>query len=374
LKILVDSELTDAKNIFSHLGHVELFEGRKLTQKLAKTAQILIVRSVTTVDKNLLEGSDIRFVGSATSGQDHVDTGYLESNDINFASAAGTNAKTVAEHVLCCIVEYLDESETTLEEISVGLVGYGHVGQAVGELLDRLSVKYCAYDPFVNSSLYPMILSDFSKVLGCDVVSLHVPLTQSGTHPTHNLIGSSAISELSTGALLINSARGNVLDQTALLERLTGEQKIWTAIDCWADEPDIDPEFVQAVWRATPHIAGYSREAKRRAILSVYQSVCEFLGVDSKRFEFPRDLRLVEKLGSEADLKDVLNVVHPLKRHNKETKKLSGLDWPQKAFDFDNYRAQYGLRNEFSAYQAVYSDFDGGIIKLLAGLGFVSKP
>ena len=136
MKILVDSELTDAKNIFSHLGHVELFEGRKLTQKLAKTAQILIVRSVTTVDKNLLEGSDIRFVGSATSGQDHVDTGYLESNDINFASAAGTNAKTVAEHVLCCIVEYLDESGTALEEISVGLVGYGHVGQAVGELLD----------------------------------------------------------------------------------------------------------------------------------------------------------------------------------------------------------------------------------------------
>ena len=374
MKILVDSELTDAKDIFSHLGRVELFEGRMLTQQLAKTAQILIVRSVTTVDRNLLQDSDIRFVGSATSGQDHVDTEFLENNDIKFASAAGTNAKTVAEHVLCCIVEYLDESAATLEEVSVGLVGYGHVGRAVGELLDRLSVKYCAYDPFVNSDLYPMILSDFNKVLGSDVVSLHVPLTHSGTHPTHNLIGSSVISELSTGALLINTARGNVLDQKALLKRLTGGNKIWAAIDCWADEPDIDPELAQAVWRATPHIAGYSREAKRRAILSVYESVCKFLGVDSKRFEFPRDLRLIGKLGREAELKDVLNVVHPLSRHNEETKKLSELDWPQKAFDFDNYRAEYGLRNEFSAYQTVYSDFDGGIIELLAGLGFVSKP
>ena len=247
MKILVDSELTDAKNIFSNLGHVDLFEGRALTRELVRTAQILIVRSVTNVDGNLLEGSDIRFVGSATSGQEHVDTEFLESNDIKFASAAGTNAKAVAEHVLCCIVEYLYESAVTLEELSVGLVGYGHVGQSVGELLKRLSVKYCAYDPFLNSYLHPMVLNDFNKVLGCDVVSLHVPLTHGGTHPTHNLIGSSAISELSAGGLLINTARGNVLDQNALLERMKGDKKIWTAIDCWADEPNIDPEFAQAV-------------------------------------------------------------------------------------------------------------------------------
>jgi len=373
LKILVDSELASAEDIFGHLGHVELFEGRTLTRELAKTAQILIIRSVTRVDRNLLEGSDIRFVGSATSGQDHVDTEFLNSNNVRFASAAGTNAKAVAEHVLCCIVEYLHESTTTLEELSVGLVGYGHVGQSVGELLERLSVKYCAYDPFINPNLHPMVLNDFDKVLGCDVVSLHVPLTYSGPHPTHNLIECSAISQLSAGSLLINSARGNVLDENALLKRMTGENKIWAAIDCWADEPNIGPEFAQAAWRATPHIAGYSVEAKRRAILTVYQSLCKFLNVDSRRFEFSPDLRFVEKLGGNADLKDVLNVVYPLRRHTIETKKLSELEWPQKAFGFDNYRAKFGLRNEFSAYQSVYSDFDSGIIKLLVGLGFVSK-
>ena len=374
MKILVDSELANAKDIFSHLGHVELFEGRALTREAAKTAQILIVRSVTSVDRDLLEDSDIRFVGSATSGQDHVDTEFLESNDIKFASAAGANARAVAEHVLCCIVEYLDESEAVFEDLSVGLVGYGHVGKSVGELLDRLSVKYYAYDPFINSDLYPTVLTDFNKVLSCDVVSLHVPLTHGGTHPTYNLIESKAISEFGDRVLLINTARGNVLDENALLKCMARDKKIWTAIDCWADEPNIDPEFAQAAWRATPHIAGYSLEAKRRALLAVYQSACKFLDADIRGFEFPSDLRFVGKLGDGADLKDVLNAVHPLRRHTRETKKLSELELPRKASAFDGYRAEYGLRNEFSAYQAVYSDFDGGIIKFLAGLGFISKP
>ena len=373
MKILVDNEITDANKVFGHLGSVELFKGRSLTRALVKKAQVLIVRSVTKVNRELLRGSQVRFVASATSGNDHVDVNFLQENGIKFFCAVGANAKTVAEHVLCCMAEYAAEARVSLGELSVGLVGYGHVGQAVGKLLDCLSIKYCAYDPFINSHSHPLVLTDLDKVLGCDVVSLHVPLTTNGSHPTHNLIGHQSIAKLRSGALLINTARGTVLDESALIGRLSGEGKIWAAIDCWAGEPDIDPEFTQAVWRATPHIAGHSVQAKRRALMMVYQSVCNYLEVDTRRLEFIDKAESLGKLVGSADVDGILRAAHPLQYHTEGLVKASRLELPHKIAYFDDHRAKYGLRHEFSAYKEVYSGFDGGIIKALSGLGFVSE-
>ncbi len=372
MKILIDSQISAAEEMFGHLGRVELFKGRSLTRELVKRAQVLIVRSVTRVNKELLDGSQICFVGSATSGQDHVDVQFLEENGIEFFSAAGSNAKTVAEHVLCCIYDYASGTRVGLDELSVGLVGYGNVGRAVGNLLEGLSIRHLAYDPFLSSHSKSSILTDLDSVIGCDVVSLHVPLTSNCLHPTRNFIDEHVVSNLRSGSLLINTARGDVIDEGALIKRVLGGDRIWAAIDCWTGEPNINADLAQDVWRGTPHIAGHSVQAKNRASLMVYQRLCDYLKIQRRDFKF--GVKEPSFLGVEGnfDVLDILNVVHPLRHHTEEIIKMSQLDTPRKVAHFDEYRAKCGLRQEFSAYKAVCSGFDGGIIKTLTGLGFFS--
>ncbi len=130
--------------------------------------------------------------------------------------------------------------------------------------------------------------------------------------------------------------------------------------------------LAQDVWRGTPHIAGHSVQAKNRASLMVYQRLCDYLKIQRRDFKF--GVKEPSFLGVEGnfDVLDILNVVHPLRHHTEEIIKMSQLDTPRKVAHFDEYRAKCGLRQEFSAYKAVCSGFDGGIIKTLTGLGFFS--
>ena len=370
MKILIDSQISAAEEMFGHLGHVELFNGRSLTRESVKRAQVLIVRSVTRVDRELLEGSQICFVGSATSGKDHVDVQFLEESGIEFVSAVGANAQAVAEHVLCCIYDYVSGARAGLDEISVGLVGYGNVGRAVGNLLKGLSIRYMACDPFLSPHSRQSVLTDLDSIIGCDVVSLHVPLTNNGLHPTLNLIDEQIISRIRAGSLLINTARGPVVDEKALIKRLSGDDRIWTAIDCWKDEPNINADLARGIWRGTPHIAGHSVQAKNRASFMVYQSLCDHLKIQRRNFKFGFEEPSFSGVGDNFDLSDILNAVYPLKHHTREIIKMSQLDPSGRAAYFDDYRAKYGLRQEFSAYQTVCSSFDGGTMKTLSGLGF----
>ena len=279
MKIVADENMP-ALALFAPLGEVIPRAGRGLTQADLTDAGVLLVRSVTRVDAALLAETPVRFVGSATIGTDHVDLPWLAAAGIWFAHAPGCNAMAVAEYVLQVVLDWACEQGRSLANLSVGVVGVGNAGGRVAHLLAAAGCRVRCCDPpraAAGDAIDGGWVS-LDEALACDVVTLHVPLTGQGGHATRHLLGASALSTLSPDQLLINSSRGPVIDNTALLACLeSGGPAV--VLDVWETEPGVPPALFARVRRGSPHIAGYSVEGRTRGSLMVYQALCEHLGV-----------------------------------------------------------------------------------------------
>jgi erythronate-4-phosphate dehydrogenase len=288
MKIIADENMPNAEALFSHLGTVELVNGRALTHDQVKNADVLLVRSVTKVTRDLLEGSSVRFVGSATIGVDHIDLKYLAEVNVAFSSAPGCNAEAVADYVFSGLSYlYLTKGLHWLSK-KIGVIGYGNVGKSVYERFARMGCQVCVYDPLKMDSGGSVNFVSLTDVLACDVISLHAPLTHSGSYPTKGMLGAEALSQLPAGAAIISAGRGGVIDEQALIERhaqLNGDLHL--VLDVWDDEPNINQALVSIVDIATPHIAGYSKQGREKGTWMVYQALCQYLklntlGISSK--------------------------------------------------------------------------------------------
>jgi len=268
MKIIADQNMPLVEILFSQFGDVELLPGRDISRQTIGDAEILLVRSVTEVNRSLLEDSSVRFVGSATAGSDHIDKQYLEDNNIHFAYAPGCNAQAVVEYVLsviCCLCP-------NWQQRTVGILGCGNVGGRLYQCLQALKISTLVYDPFLDASSNPHLCS-FDAVLACDIISVHTPLTKLGAYPTYHLFDSAVLDQIQPSTLLINTSRGAVVDNRALKEKLLEDSSLRVALDVWEAEPQIDPQLLDLVTLATPHIAGYSDEGKIKGTRMLYDAV-----------------------------------------------------------------------------------------------------
>jgi erythronate-4-phosphate dehydrogenase len=244
---------------FGHLGEIEYIHGRQISPADVADADLLLVRSVTRVDRALLEGSSVAFVGSATIGTDHVDQNYLAEQGIRFAHAPGCNANAVVQYDL----SVLSNLQPDWLNCSVGIVGCGNVGGRLYGALKSLGVTCRVYDPFLNADQNPDLV-DFETLLKTDIICVHTPLTIDGPFPTKHLFDAEVLASLGENTLLINAGRGAVIDNLALLNLLESGSRLRVALDVWEPEPNINCNLLERVLLATPHIAGYSLEGKVR--------------------------------------------------------------------------------------------------------------
>jgi erythronate-4-phosphate dehydrogenase len=277
MKIVADENMPLVREMFSPYGEVETYAGRELSAGHVSDADVLLVRSVTQVNKALLEGSQVQFVGSATIGTDHVDQHYLQQQGIRFANAPGCNANGVVQYVLSVLFSL----RAGWMEQTVGIVGCGNVGGRLYRTLQALGVDCRCYDPFLESSLDKgnAHLVSFDDVLQSDILCLHTPLTSSGKYPTYHLLNGEVLSRLADNTLLINAGRGAVIDNQALLHLLP--QRTWqVALDVWEQEPNITLPLLEQVNIGTPHIAGYSYDGKVNGTQMVCDAFCDWQGLD----------------------------------------------------------------------------------------------
>ncbi|MGE0482767.1 MAG: 4-phosphoerythronate dehydrogenase [Gammaproteobacteria bacterium] len=371
MEILVDRELPGAAVAFADFGTVRLFDGRTLGSAQLGAAEVLLVRSVTRVDGALLGGSRVRFVGTATAGIDHIDKDWLARQGIAFADAAGCNARAVAEHVACCIHAHAARRGIAVGALSLGIVGCGHVGREVQALARAMGLTVRVNDPPLGQSVDGIELVDLDAVLDCDIVSLHVPLVTAGAHPTRNLLDVARIGRLARGTLVVNAARGGVLDETALLARLV-DGDLAAGLDCWDGEPRVTPAVLAAATWATPHIAGHSREARARSTLLLHAALGRWLG-----HAVPPPLDLLPAPVGTVELPPggtpaLLAHIHPLAAHTARLRALGGLAADERARLFDIQRRLYGLRREFGAYSVACPGADADTVAQLAVLGFAT--
>jgi erythronate-4-phosphate dehydrogenase len=288
LSILADENIPAVEHYLGALGCVQRVSGRTLAPAQLQGVDVLLVRSVTRVDETLLAGSSVRFVGTATSGLDHIDRDYLTRQGIAFAYAPGSNANSVVEYVLSAIAAVGVTLEKLLTGGVVGIVGYGIIGKAVAARLKALGVHYRVYDPWLDQNTVSHAVS-FDEILECDVVSLHPELTTEKPWPSHHLLGSVELKCLRPDALLINASRGPVLDNAALLSLLDRGVGPQTVLDVWEGEPDISSPLLQRVALGTAHIAGYSLDGKLLATRMLSEAVTARLQLPAPPRESPAD-------------------------------------------------------------------------------------
>jgi len=276
MNVVYDENIPFGREAFATLGSVQSCAGRAITPKILAGCDALFVRSVTPVNAALLDDSNVRFVATATSGSDHIDTAYLHRRGIAWIDAIGSNARSVAEYVLTGVLELAARDGIALRGKHIGVVGVGHVGSLVAAYAQALGMTVVLNDPPRQRRERDFSGVDLATALAADIVTLHTPLTTEGPDATFHLLDSTRIAALKPGAMLVHTCRGPVVDTHALKARLSTRRDLRVIMDVWEDEPAIDPEFLALVDIGTPHIAGYSWPSKVRATDIVYRAACRF--------------------------------------------------------------------------------------------------
>jgi erythronate-4-phosphate dehydrogenase len=369
MKILADAYIAKAREAFSGLGELQLYQDQPTRQQLL-WAEALLVRTTTRVDAELLAGTPISYVASATSGADHIDREYLVANDITFYHAGGCNAGAVADYVLSVLALYSSQTGKALSELSVGVVGCGRVGGRVRQRVEALGCRCLVNDPPLAERTARAGFVDLTLLLTqSDLVTLHVPLQDAGRYPTFNLIGDKALALIAPGSCLINASRGGVVDEESLLQRIRTGPQLKAVLDCWANEPEISAQVAADVWLGTPHIAGYSRRGKLQATAMVYEDLCRRAKLRSRWSFDERELSGRARLTIERDIRQLILSCYDVRKDNESLR--AALAWGQdQGSRFKALRNNYALRAEFTDLQVEVARQDATLWQQIAAAGF----
>lgn len=360
MKITADENIPYVQDAFNTLGDVSIKNGRKLNQKDLKQTDILLVRSVTRVNKALLYKTPVKFVASATAGFNHIDLDYLASQDIGFARAPGSNAISAAEYVFSGICLWSLKTERELSDLCIGIIGYGNVGSRVKQLCDAAGLKCIINDPPLkqkqqvekNTHKSHPQYSTIEEALACDIVTLHTPLSHNGEHPTYRLLNTQRINELNPNTLFINASRGETVDEPALLARMDEKNDLTLILDVWENEPKISTKMLKHTLIGTPHIAGYSIDGKIRGTEMIYQATCDYLKKapqwSAKQVNFGKNLKPHIDISNIHDIQKQILSAYDITLDNNALKKILDDESLAKGNYFDTLRKNYPARREFS--------------------------
>jgi len=312
--LIIDDAVPFAKEMFAHLGNVQLIPGKAITAGLAKTADALVIRSRTQINAALLDNSNVSFVGSTVVGLDHVDQTYLNNKGIHFYSAQGCNANSVAEYIITCLLILAEKHQFDLASKSIAIIGVGNVGSLVVKKAQALGMTCLLNDP-PKVQRQPELAdqyTDLNTALTADIITVHTPLTSDGEFPTLDLISAAKLSKIQPNQILINAARGGIINEQAWCNTST----LANIIDCWENEPDINEALYKVADIATPHIAGHSLDAKIAGSEMVYQTLCKHWNIKPQTQwqqalpPLPNTIELTETSNTQTNLLKIVQQTH----------------------------------------------------------------
>ena len=279
MRIVIDSHIPHISGLIEPFAQVDYLEPGEITASAVRDADALIIRTRTRCDAALLDGSRVRFIGSATIGTDHIDLDYCATHDITVRNAPGCNAPAVAQWVFCAIHAWMQaRGIATPDGLTLGIVGVGHIGSIVARWGRQLGFTVLLNDPPRENrdGSLDEIFSPLTELQQrCDIITFHTPLTRDGQWPTWHMCDQAFLDGLTRCRLILDAARGPIADNAALLS--------WhgdVGLDCWENEPNISRELLDKCIVATPHIAGYSAEGKQRGTAMMLAALNGFYGWD----------------------------------------------------------------------------------------------
>ncbi|TAN37896.1 MAG: 4-phosphoerythronate dehydrogenase [Verrucomicrobia bacterium] len=383
MKIICAASVLLGREAFGTLGEVLVVPDRQISRDTVRDVDALIVRSKTEVTRELLEGSRVSFVGTATAGFDHIATDYLAKADVAWYAAAGCNANSVAEYVTAALLHVARRHSFKLNGLTLGIIGNGQVGSRVAHKAQLLGMRVLLNDPPLALKTGDPIYHPLEEILPhCDVVTLHTPLERKGSFPTEHLVNCRFFEQLKPGAIFINAARGEVMDTASVLLALEKKVIRHAILDVWENEPVIARELLATADLGTPHIAGYSFEGRLNGTVQCYHELCRFAET-APRWTPPRDithpaLPLITADATGLNLEEALSHIifaayeitaddHALRSGTM----LDGTAWGQY---FDALRKNYPVRREFAAHTVRVRNAPPMLLDTLRGFDFQLDP
>lgn len=366
MKIVADKTIPFLQGIPEDFAEVVYLSAQEFSPSTVKDADALIVRSINKCTRELLEGSRVQLITTATIGFDHIDTAYCDAAGIRWRNAPGCNAVSVAQYVLSSLFVLALRKGERLQDKTIGIIGVGHVGKEVKRLAEAVGMRVLLNDPPRAEQEGNNAFVSLAEIAReADIITLHTPLEKNGKYPTYHLADETFFTKLARKPWFINAARGGVHDTTALIRAKETGLIRELVLDCWEKEPAISRPLLSLATIATPHIAGFSADGKANATRACLEHIREFFGIKHVRTEAvlppppaqPRiDLSLYTTNPIEQAVFHSFNPL-PVDQSLRET--------PDR---FEWFRANYTHPREFAAYTVLNAETKERII--LRKLGF----
>lgn len=368
MNIIADKNIPFLKGIAEHYGNVTYLSGNEFTHETIKDADTLIVRTVTHFDEKILKGTRVKLICSATIGYDHIDTAYCEAHSIAWRNAPGCNSGSVQQYIVSSLITIARQKGFDLKDKTIGIVGVGNVGRKVAKACQILGMRVLLNDPprqaAENSSDFVSLETIKAEA---DIITFHTPLTKGGEYKTRHLADDLFFDTVDKQPIIINSARGGIIDTQAIKKALKARKISGAIIDCWENEPDIDLEYMGMVDIATPHIAGYSADGKANATRMSLAAIADFYGMDKSpiaAIEEPTPANPIIDMNSFASSNRIYEAILTTYNPLDDFARLKA-----SSDSFKQLRNDYPLRREYGAYSIVNGGFEEKGV--LGKLGFL---
>ncbi len=374
MKIVVDDKIPYIRGVFEPFAEVVYLPGAKTTAGVVKDADALVTRTRTRCRREVLDGSRVKYIATATIGFDHIDTDYCKQAGIAWNNAPGCNAESVNQYISSALFSYAGRKKLVLKGKTIGIVGVGQVGSRVAKTCAILGMNVLLNDPpreREEGSAQFVSLQTIQQQ--ADIISFHVPLNMDGMDKTFHMADEEFCNGLKKKPLIINTCRGEVFDTRAVLQAADANEISGAIIDCWENEPDLHPDLLDLVDFATPHIAGYSKDGKANGTTRSVQAISRFfsLGIDDWQppgVEPPPN-PLIELDGGGKDeeqiLADAVLATYQIAEDDRALR--------QNPDHFEQLRGDYPVRREFDSHTVKPVNVDDGILQKLAELGFKTE-
>lgn len=379
MRIVCAASVFMGKEAFSTLGDTDVVPDEDITRDVLKDADALIIRTKTRVDEELLRGTGVAFIGSAASGTDHLDIDFLNQAEICWCSAEGCNANSAAEYVMAALFYLAQRHSLLLENLTLGVIGAGHIGSAVVRKAEAIGMSVLKTDPPLRELTGNQDYLPLEETLRqADILSLHVPLEMNGPCPTLHMANHRFFELVKPGCIFINTSRGEVADPDALLYSLQRGALSGAVLDVWDEEPFYRPDLLQEVDLGTPHIAGHSLEGRLTGTMKVYQQAVRFLEQEPKWSpgalpggRGASELNLDARGRTEEEvLADIVRQVYDIAVDDRNLRAGISMDRQQRGRHFRQSRREYAVRREFPATTVSVRHASPTLQRKVTGLGF----
>ena len=371
IKIIADNKIPFLEGVLEPYAEVKYLAGAKTGSNEIKDADALITRTRTKCNRSTLEGSRVKMIATATIGYDHIDTGYCKKQKIEWANAPGCNSGSVKQYIAATLAFISDRLDMKLENKTLGVVGVGNVGGKVADFARCIGMKVLLNDPpRAEKEGQEGFVELEELVKKSDVITFHVPLQREGAYKTFHLGNKELFSKCKKDVIIINSSRGEVVDNADLLEVLNRGAVAGAILDVWENEPDMNPELLKQTMIATPHIAGYSLDGKANGTAMSVQAICRYFDLPLKNW-YPASIPPPENPIIEIDTKG-LAFEEVWKKAVLHTYPISEDDkrFRNDPVDFERLRGSYPVRREFCAFKVLLKNGSEEIKKALNKIGF----